>query len=171
VQSHYATGWTAEELCFDSRQGCDFSPFSKWFRPPSRPSKTLIKQVPEFLSPGLKRPRREVEHSTPCTAQVKNDWSFTSISLVCFLNMDMYHFTFSGVFVYIAERAYLLNYFCPSVSPTVCPNVSARLLLCGYSCNFIFETFKKICRETPNLAEIGPKYPAFYMKVQALLYC
>jgi len=145
--------------------------FSKWFRPLSRPSKTVIKLVPEFFSPSLKRPRREFEHSTPCNAQVKNDWSFTSTSLVCFLDMDRYHFTFSGVFAYVAKRAYLLNYFCPSVSSTVCQNVPARLLLCEYSCNLIFETFKKICRKTPNLAEIGPKHPAFYMKVQALLYC
>jgi len=29
--------------------------------------------------------------------------------------MDRYHFTFSGVFADIAGRAYLLNYFCPSV--------------------------------------------------------
>ena len=98
--------------------------FSKWFRPHSGPSKTLIKLVPEFLSPVIKRTRWEVDHSTPCSAQVKNEWSFTSTSLICFLDIDGYHFTFSGVFAYTAERVYLLNYFRPSVSPSVCLYVS-----------------------------------------------
>jgi hypothetical protein len=47
------------------------------------------------------------------------------------MDMDRYHFTFSGVFAYIGERAHLLNYF--YLSPPPHPNVSARLPLCGYS--------------------------------------
>ena len=68
--------------------------FSKWFRPLSGPTKYLIKLVPGYLVPGIKRPRREVDHSTLCSAQVKKEWSFTSTSLIRFLDMDRYNFIF-----------------------------------------------------------------------------
>ena len=44
---------------------------------------------------------------------------------------------------------------CLSVSltacPSVCPRVSARLIVDGFSWNFILETFIKICLESPDL--------------------
>jgi hypothetical protein len=33
---------------------------------------------PEALSPGVKRPGREVDHSPPTSAEVKKMWIFTS---------------------------------------------------------------------------------------------
>jgi hypothetical protein len=83
---------------------CVFFLFSKWFRPASGSSKTLIKLVPGSLSSGIRRPRREVDLSTARSPQSKNDWSFTSTSLICFHDMDRYDCTFAGVFTYIAER-------------------------------------------------------------------
>jgi hypothetical protein len=59
----------------------------------------------------------------------------------------------------------LVMSFCPS------PSQSVRTCRRGCSWNLIFETFKEICRETPNLVKIGPKYRALYTKIQALLYC
>jgi hypothetical protein len=37
-----------------------------------------IQWVTEGLSPGIKRPGREADHSTPSSAEVKNVWSYTS---------------------------------------------------------------------------------------------
>jgi hypothetical protein len=42
---------------------------------PTHPS---IQCVPAALSPGVKWPGREVDHSPPSNAEVKNEWSYTS---------------------------------------------------------------------------------------------
>jgi hypothetical protein len=34
--------------------------------------------VPGALSPGVKRPGREADHSPPASAEVKNTWTYTS---------------------------------------------------------------------------------------------
>jgi hypothetical protein len=34
-------------------------------------------------APGIKRPRREVDHCTPSSDEVKNEWRYTSTSLAC----------------------------------------------------------------------------------------
>jgi hypothetical protein len=41
---------------------------------------TPIQWVPMAISPGVKRPRREVDHITPTSAEVKNAWIYTSTS-------------------------------------------------------------------------------------------
>ena len=38
-----------------------------------------------FLSPRLKRPGRDVDHSNPSSADVKNEWSYTSPPLYAFM--------------------------------------------------------------------------------------
>jgi len=35
--------------------------------------------VPEALSPEIKRPGREADHSLPTSTKIKNTWSYTSI--------------------------------------------------------------------------------------------
>jgi hypothetical protein len=39
-----------------------------------------IQWAPGALSLGVKRPGREADHSLPSSAEVKNEWSYTSIS-------------------------------------------------------------------------------------------
>jgi len=49
-----------------------------------------------------------------------------------------------------------------------CPSVrlheTTHLPPDGFPWNFIFGTFKKICRENTNLVQFGQKYQAFYIK-------
>jgi hypothetical protein len=47
-------------------------------RPALRSTQTPIQWVPEALFPGVKRPRREVNHSPPTNAEVKKIWIYTS---------------------------------------------------------------------------------------------
>jgi hypothetical protein len=42
------------------------------------PTKLPIQRVPQTLSPGVKGPEREADHSPPSSAEVKNPWSYTS---------------------------------------------------------------------------------------------
>jgi hypothetical protein len=37
-----------------------------------------IQWIPDTLSPGVKRPGREAEHSPPSVTEVENAWSYTS---------------------------------------------------------------------------------------------
>jgi hypothetical protein len=66
----------------ESRQGnstCLFSNASITARGPTQPPQQW---VPEALYPGVKQPGREADHPPPPTAEVKNVWSFTSISII-----------------------------------------------------------------------------------------
>jgi hypothetical protein len=47
-------------------------------RPALVPTQTHILWVPGALSPGVKRPGREVDHSPPTSAKVKKMWIYTS---------------------------------------------------------------------------------------------
>jgi hypothetical protein len=42
-------------------------------------SQLPTQRVPGHLSPGIKRPGHEADHSPPFSADVKNAWSYTSI--------------------------------------------------------------------------------------------
>jgi hypothetical protein len=44
----------------------------------SGPTQPPIQWVPGALSLGVKQPGREVDHSSPSSAEVKNAWSYTS---------------------------------------------------------------------------------------------
>jgi hypothetical protein len=52
--------------------------FSKSSRPALRSTQPPIQWVPGALSPGVKWPRREVDHSPPTSAEVKKIWIYTS---------------------------------------------------------------------------------------------
>jgi hypothetical protein len=43
---------------------------------------------------GIKRPGREVDHSSPSRAEVKNEWSYTSTFPIHFHGVDRKNFTF-----------------------------------------------------------------------------
>jgi hypothetical protein len=44
--------------------------------------------------PGVKRPGREVNHSPPSSAEVKNEWSYTSTPPICLHCVDRENFAF-----------------------------------------------------------------------------
>jgi hypothetical protein len=44
-----------------------------------RPTRPPSQRVPGTLSPGVKRPGHEADHSLPFSAKVKNAWSYTSV--------------------------------------------------------------------------------------------
>jgi hypothetical protein len=60
---------------------------SRIFCSPSRPDQIQppIQWVPETLSPGVKRPEREADHSPPASAEVKKIWIYTSTSPYSFV--------------------------------------------------------------------------------------
>jgi hypothetical protein len=57
------------------------------------------------LSPGIKRPGREVHHSTPSSAEVKNEWSYTYPPLICLHSLYREHFTFTLPMYYLWKIA------------------------------------------------------------------
>ena len=54
---------------------------------------------------------------------------------------------------------------------SVCPHVSARLPLDGFSEILTLETFTRICRENLTSVKIEQQYRALYMKTKLYLYC
>jgi hypothetical protein len=48
----------------------------------------------EFVLRGIKRLGREVNHLPPSGAEVKNEWNYTSVPLLCFHGLDRGNFTF-----------------------------------------------------------------------------
>jgi hypothetical protein len=63
---------------FDSRQGLGIFIFATASGPGLGPTQPSIQWVPEALSPEVKRPGCETDHSPPSSAEVKNAWSYTS---------------------------------------------------------------------------------------------
>ena len=58
--------------------------FSKISRPSLSPTRLIIHLVPAAFSAGIKRLRRETDHSLPFIVEVKNDWRHTTpINLRC----------------------------------------------------------------------------------------
>ena len=55
------------------------------------PTQPSIKWVPG-ASQGMKRQEREVDHSPLSGVEVRNEWSCTSVSCVCFHGMDRDYF-------------------------------------------------------------------------------
>jgi hypothetical protein len=58
--------------------------FSTSSRPVPGSTQPPIQWVPGALSPGVKRPGREADHSPPTTAEVKNTWIHISTSPYAF---------------------------------------------------------------------------------------
>ena len=51
--------------------------------------------------PGLKWPRREVDHSSPSSAEIKNGGSYTCSFPICLLGVDRVKFSFTWIYVMI----------------------------------------------------------------------
>jgi hypothetical protein len=67
----------------DGREaGVRFSVGDRFFSSPRRPDRfwgpPRLHWVPETLSPGIKRPGSEADHSPPTTVEVMNTWIYTS---------------------------------------------------------------------------------------------
>jgi hypothetical protein len=73
----YNDGLRAGLSGFDSRQR-KILMFSTASRPTLGPSQPPIQCVTGAISPGVMRSGREADHSPPCSAEVKNTWTYTS---------------------------------------------------------------------------------------------
>jgi hypothetical protein len=62
---------------FDSRRGLGIFLFTA-FRPVLGPTQPPVQWIPGTFSPDVKRPKREADHSSPFSAEVKNAWRYTS---------------------------------------------------------------------------------------------
>jgi hypothetical protein len=63
---------------FRQAQGILFATASRWTL---EPIQTPIRWVPSALSPGVKQPEREADHSPSSSAEVKNACSYISTSI------------------------------------------------------------------------------------------
>jgi hypothetical protein len=71
-QSHRYSDWIrGGQPGFDCRQGQGIFLYSTAARPALEPTQPPIQWVSGALSPGVKRPGREVDHSPPSGAEVK----------------------------------------------------------------------------------------------------
>jgi hypothetical protein len=66
-------------LGFDSRCGLGILLFTTVSRTALGLTQPPMKWVPGALSMGVKWPEREADHSPPSSAEVRNEWSYTSI--------------------------------------------------------------------------------------------
>jgi hypothetical protein len=74
-----ATGWATVIKGFESRPWVGIFLFSTESRPALGPTKPPIQWVPGAVSPRVKRPGDETDHSLPSSAEVKNAWRYASI--------------------------------------------------------------------------------------------
>jgi hypothetical protein len=70
-----ATGWTTMGSQFESRWGKEFS-LLHVVQTCYGAHQPRIQCVPGALSPGVKRPGREADHSPPASAEVKKMWIY-----------------------------------------------------------------------------------------------
>jgi hypothetical protein len=59
--------------------------FSTMSRPVQGPTQPLVQWVPGALSPGVKQPGLEADHSPPTSAGVKKTWIYTSTPLYVYM--------------------------------------------------------------------------------------
>jgi hypothetical protein len=79
---------------------------------PWLPKCIVLKSV-KFVYPGVNRPVREVDHSHSYSAEVKNEWGYTSAPPVCLHGVDREHYPllyFTVSFVYFLWLMYTFLY-------------------------------------------------------------
>jgi hypothetical protein len=72
LDAYHSDGLWAVRPGFGSRQEQEMFLYSTEFRPALRATQPHIQLEPGTLSPGVKRPGREADHSPPSSAEVKN---------------------------------------------------------------------------------------------------
>jgi hypothetical protein len=95
---------------FDSRQGLGILLFTTASRPALRSTRPPIQSVPGDVSTGIKRPGREAFHS-PCSADVKNAWSYTSTSQYFFVAWCLFKHRDKFTFYYFTYLLICLSVF------------------------------------------------------------
>jgi hypothetical protein len=68
-----STGWTTGRYRFDPRRGQRIFPLASVSRPTLGPTQPPVQWVPGVLSPGLKRPECDADHSPSSNAEVVNE--------------------------------------------------------------------------------------------------
>jgi hypothetical protein len=76
-------GWTTERFGVRIPGGSRI--FSTSFIPALRATQPPVQCVPEALSPGLKQPGHEAEHSPPTSAEVKKNWIYKATPPYAFM--------------------------------------------------------------------------------------
>jgi len=71
---------------FDSRQGLGIFLVTTASRTALGSTQPPIPWVPAALYLGVSRPGREADHSPPCSAEVKNEWSYNSTPQYAFVS-------------------------------------------------------------------------------------
>jgi hypothetical protein len=77
-------GWTTEVSEFESRYGQEF-PLLHVVQTGSGAHQASYPMGTGALSPGVKRPSREADHSSPICAEVKKMWIYTSTPPFAFM--------------------------------------------------------------------------------------
>jgi hypothetical protein len=88
-------------MVFESRQDKEICLLSKTLRLALVCTQPPSQWTPAFFAGG-KSTGREVDHSPPSSAEVKNEWSNTSIPSICLYGVDRDTITFT--FVVIGKR-------------------------------------------------------------------
>jgi len=70
--------YESDDRGFDSRQGLGILLYTNVPRRALGPTQSPIQWVPGALSLWVKQSGREVDHSSPPSAEFKNDWSYTA---------------------------------------------------------------------------------------------
>jgi hypothetical protein len=77
-RSHYSDWLRAARPGERSSSPCEKNFYiSMSSRPALRPTQSSIQWIPAAVSPGVKRPRREADHSPPTSADIKKTWVYT----------------------------------------------------------------------------------------------
>jgi hypothetical protein len=100
-----ATSYWLKSSEFEFRQKQVISSSPKSTKPISEPIQPPIQWVPAFLLGGYNRSRREAIHSPPSSAEVKNEWSYTS-SPLCLHGLDRVSFRFLTCSVACFKRSF-----------------------------------------------------------------
>jgi hypothetical protein len=88
--------------------------FSTSSRRAMGPTQPLIQWVTGALSPGLKRSRREADHSAPTSAEVMKTWIYTSTPSYAFMAYCLISYAHGQL--YLLQDLPLLNPICSSLS-------------------------------------------------------
>jgi hypothetical protein len=110
VSKHWVTGRTIGVLGFDSRRGLGIFLFATVSRQALGPTQPAIQWVPGALSLGVKRPGYEPDHTPPSSAEVKNEWSYTSTPQYVFMawclvkHTDNFTLLYSNIYLELNEH-------------------------------------------------------------------
>jgi len=91
--SRQGTGWSGVGIPVEAR---DFFPS------PKHPDRLWTPLTIQFNGTGVRWVGRDIDHSPSSSAEVKNEWSYTSTSPICLHGMDRENFNFYLKFITVA---------------------------------------------------------------------